>query len=73
MLAKTTAVLATLLLLPTTTASAYVLGAADGNVDAAPIARQLGARTYRLIMNPRPTLPPISPDATDAIAFARTP
>jgi len=51
MLAKTTAVLATLLLLPTTTASAYVLGAADGNVDAAPIARQLGARTYRLIMD----------------------
>jgi len=51
MLAKTTAALVAILLLPTTTAGAYVLGAADGTVEAAPIARQLGARTYRLIMD----------------------
>lgn len=33
-------------------AEAYVLGAADGTTEAAPLAAQLGARTYRLVMDP---------------------
>jgi hypothetical protein len=33
-------------------AQAYSLGAADGSIEAAPIANQLGARTYRIVMDP---------------------
>lgn len=34
-------------------ASAYTLGAADGTTDAAPLAAQLGARTYRVVLDSR--------------------
>jgi hypothetical protein len=44
------AVLAATLLAPAS-AHAYVLGAADGSTEAAPLAAQLGARTYRLVMD----------------------
>jgi len=36
----------------TTVAQAYTLGAADSSSQAAPLAAQLGARTYRIVMDP---------------------
>lgn len=44
------AVLLGVLIVPSS-AHAYVLGAADGSTEAAPIAAQLGAKTYRLVMD----------------------
>jgi hypothetical protein len=45
------AVLLAVLIVPSS-AHAYVLGAADGSPEAAPLARQMGAQTYRLVMDP---------------------
>lgn len=42
----------TLILLFAAPAHAYTLGAADGTIEAAPIAAQMGARTYRIVMDP---------------------
>ena len=39
-----------------TAAQAYTLGAADGNPAAAPIAAHVGARTYRIVMDPNAPL-----------------
>jgi len=44
-----------------TVADAYVLGAADGTTQAAPYAAQLGARTYRLVMDPNVPLEVYAP------------
>src|SRR3954468_11960722 len=44
------AVLLAVLIVPSS-AHAYVLGAADGTAEAAPLAQQLGAKTYRLGMD----------------------
>lgn len=42
-------------------AHAYVLGAADSTTQAAPVAAQMGARTYRLVMDPSVPLDTYAP------------
>jgi hypothetical protein len=54
------AVLAATLIAPAS-AHAFVLGAADGSTEAAPIAAQLGARVYRLVMDPAVPLDEYAP------------
>jgi len=44
-----------------TIADAYTLGAADGTTEAAPIAARLGARTYRVVMDPNVPLDAYAP------------
>jgi hypothetical protein len=47
------ATLASLTVVFSAQAQAFTLGAADGTPEAAPLAKQLGARTYRLVMDSR--------------------
>jgi len=63
MLAKlTVALTATIASLTIATpAQAYVLGAADSTTQAAPVAAQMGARTYRLVMDPTVPLDTYAP------------
>jgi hypothetical protein len=42
-------------------AHAYTLGAADGTTEAAPLAQQLGARTYRIVLDPSTPLEHYAP------------
>jgi hypothetical protein len=44
-----------------TSAQAFTLGAADGSTAAAPIAKQLGAKTYRVVIDPREGLEHYAP------------
>jgi hypothetical protein len=48
-------------LLAPTTANAFTLGAADGSIQAAPIAKELGAKTYRVVIDPREGLEHYAP------------
>lgn len=61
----------TLTLLLAAPAHAYTLGAADGNTDSAPIAKQLGATTYRVVIDPREGLEHYAPriDAYQALGM----
>jgi hypothetical protein len=48
-------------LLVPTSAQAFTLGAADGSIEAAPIAKELGAKTYRVVIDPREGLEHYAP------------